>query len=151
MIRCWKKVFENDLPNIITELKELVSLPAVLILTGPIGAGKTTFTKFFIGEEDSVTSPTYSIVNETEKVAHADLYRIESEDDLIHLELELYLEDKDFFLVEWGHSHLKSLKRLVSEDFLFYELEIGLNETKNKRETQLPASRNLELRSLEVG
>jgi tRNA threonylcarbamoyladenosine biosynthesis protein TsaE len=145
----WKKVYENDLPSIITELKDLVSLPAVIVLTGPVGAGKTTFTKKFVGESDEVTSPTYSIVNESGKTAHADFYRIESNEDLIHLELDLYLEDKDFFLVEWGKPFLKPLQRLVSEDFMFYELEISLNEAKLRPGVE--ASRNFELNGLEEG
>lgn len=150
VLRSWKKVFENDLPSLITELKELVSLPAVIILTGPVGAGKTTFTKYFVGGEDQeVTSPTYSIVNESAQVAHADFYRIETDEDVIHLELDLYLEEKDFFLVEWGRPYLKTLQRLVSEDFLFYELAIETNE--KKRRDGLEISRNFELRALEEG
>lgn len=149
VLRSWKKVFENDLPSIITEVKDLASLPAVIILTGPVGAGKTTFTKQFVGEDQEVTSPTYSIVNESGRSAHADFYRIESDEDIIHLELDLYLEDKDFFLVEWGKPYLKTLQRFVSEDFLFYELDINLNEKKGQED--LEVSRNFELRALEEG
>lgn len=146
VLRSWKKVFKNDLSGIVTELKELVSLPAVIILTGPVGSGKTTFTQYFVGENQEVTSPTYSIVNESGPSAHADLYRIENDDDIIHLELDLYLEEKDFFLVEWGKSYLKTLQRVVSEDFLFYELVIEING-KNSQQAEAP-SRNFELRSL---
>lgn len=149
VLRSWKKVFENDLPSIINELKELVSLPAVIILTGPVGAGKTTFTKRFVGEDLEVTSPTYSIVNESGKIAHADFYRIESDEDIIHLELDLYLEDKDFFLVEWGKPYFKTLQRLVSEDYLFYELDISTNEKEGQQGPEV--SRNFELRALEEG
>lgn len=146
ILRSWKKVFENDLPSIVSEVKDLVSLPAVIILTGPVGAGKTTFTKLFVESDNQVTSPTYSIVNEAGKMAHADLYRIEGDDDVIHLELELYLEDKDFFLVEWGKPYLNVLHKIIDEDFLFYELEISVNQVRSDGFAQ--ESRNLDLKSL---
>lgn len=127
-LRTWKKVFENDLVNIITELKDVIESPATIILSGPMGAGKTTFTKYFIGESDEAPSPTYSIVNEKANIAHADFYRLEKNEEIVHLELPLYLENKDFFIVEWGDKFLSSLKREVDDKFKFYQLEISINE-----------------------
>lgn len=123
----WKKVYESDLSNIVTELKEGLVTPAALILSGEVGAGKTTFTRHFcdIGE---ISSPTYAMINEVGKLAHADLYRIEDENDLIHLEIHLYLENKDYFLVEWGKQWIKQLQRDIPDEFNLYELVISVNE-----------------------
>jgi tRNA threonylcarbamoyladenosine biosynthesis protein TsaE len=143
-LRQWKKVFENDLENIIHEMRDVLSLPAVIILTGVVGAGKTTFTKAFVGNKDlDVQSPTYSLVQESGKIAYADFYRLKSPSDIVHLELELYLEDKDFFLLEWGKESLTELKKFVGEEFMFYELLFTVNEPSEKN--SFTDSRNLTL------
>ncbi len=127
MIKVWKKVLEENIPHVVEELKREIHNPAVVILSGPVGAGKTTLAKLF-SEDNSALSPTYSIINEFDDHAHADLYRIEDPSELIHLELPLYLEDKDYFLVEWGSEYVNELKRLIDSDFQFYELTISIVE-----------------------
>lgn len=128
-IRVWKKAFESDLESIIIEFKDSVTTPCVVILTGLVGAGKTTFVKHFIGDKEGtdLQSPTYSLVQEKGNMLHADLYRLESPEDLIHLELELYLEHKKYFLVEWGKEYLSALQRETGDNFNFFELEILVN------------------------
>jgi tRNA threonylcarbamoyladenosine biosynthesis protein TsaE len=120
----WVLDREDDLVDLVKNLRPLLQQPALIILTGPVGVGKTTFTKYFVEQERSedVLSPTYSIVNEVGRNIHADLYRIEDPEELVHLEFELYLEGKDFFLVEWGKPFLKEIKRNVPVHFHFYEV-----------------------------
>ncbi|MFM7047220.1 MAG: tRNA (adenosine(37)-N6)-threonylcarbamoyltransferase complex ATPase subunit type 1 TsaE, partial [Actinomycetota bacterium] len=67
----------------------------VVVLTGDLGAGKTTFTKAFcaaLGVTEQVTSPTFTIVHEYRgsklTVCHADLYRLERTGELVDLGLE---------------------------------------------------------------
>lgn len=146
-LRSWKKVYENDLDNIIHELRDVVSLPAVIVLSGPVGAGKTTFTKAFVGHSHDIASPTYALVQEAGNVAHADFYRLKDKGELVHLELPLYLEGKDFFLVEWGRDFLGELKRHVSEEYMFYELDISINEASEKN--NFTASRNFSLNRID--
>ncbi|MFA6235729.1 MAG: tRNA (adenosine(37)-N6)-threonylcarbamoyltransferase complex ATPase subunit type 1 TsaE [Bacteriovorax sp.] len=130
-VRAWKKVLESDLPNIVIELKEVVQPPCVIILDGPVGAGKTTFTRAFL-EKVEAPSPTYSLVNEVDNIVHADLYRIEKREDLIHLELPMYLEEKDYVLIEWGMPYLHDLQRIIGDEFKFYQLKIEVNEQKSR-------------------
>ena len=122
----WKKVYEADLPAIIEEVRDFVESPSVIILSGELGAGKTTFSKVFI-DKGSTSSPTYSVIHEIGNIAHADLYRLETDEDIIHLEIPLYMEEKDFFLVEWGKKYLSTLKKLIPEQFSYYELCISSN------------------------
>ena len=79
----------NELQKIAEELAQRVVDPHVILLTGNLGAGKTTFTKFFIksiSDNITVTSPTFNIINtyETRKgiIWHADLYRLNNINEL---------------------------------------------------------------------
>jgi len=65
---------------------------------------------------------------------------------LDHLEIPLYLEEKEFFLVEWGLPFLTELQKIVGDEFYFYELEIIVNEKQSSEE--IP-SRNLVLKELD--
>jgi tRNA threonylcarbamoyladenosine biosynthesis protein TsaE len=127
LIRAWKKVLESDLVNIVTELKEVAQPPCVIILDGPVGAGKTTFTRAFLNKLEA-PSPTYSLINEVDNVVHADLYRIEKKEELLHLEIPMYLEEKDYVLIEWGMPYLRELQMIIGFEFKFYQLKIEINE-----------------------
>lgn len=135
MIKAWENVQERGLKDVAKDLKKLIETPAVIILDGPVGAGKTTFIRQFVSlssPEAFVSSPTYSIINENDDLVHADFYRLNGVDDILHLEIPLYLEDKNFFLIEWGISYVDEIKRYVPDEFKFYLLEIelsGLNRT----------------------
>lgn len=127
LIREWKKVYKSDLPYIVYELKDLAKVPAMIILEGDLGAGKTTFTQAFVGDSETL-SPTYSILSECKNFLHADLYRIEKNEEILQLELPIYLEDKQYFFVEWGAKFSRRLFRELPENFTSYLLEITINE-----------------------
>lgn len=146
VIRQWKKVFESDIDNIIIELKEAVKEPCVIILSGVVGAGKTTFTKKFVGQNEETYSPSYSIINDAGDVVHADFYRLEDREEVIHLEIPLYLEGKQYFLVEWGKDYFYEIQREVGDGFQFYELDISVNDKKVETESQ--ATRNFTLQKI---
>jgi tRNA threonylcarbamoyladenosine biosynthesis protein TsaE len=126
-IREWKKVYRSDLGYIVYEMKDLTKVPSMIVLEGPLGAGKTTFTQLFIGDKETL-SPTYSILSENKNVLHADFYRIEKNEDILQLELPIYLEDKQYFFVEWGMKFARRLVRELPENFNSYVLEISINE-----------------------
>ena len=138
-IRSWKKVFEKDLSYIAFELRDLVSTPAFIMLEGPLGAGKTTFSKVFTGDPDTM-SPTYSLLSEYSNILHGDFYRIKTREDIIQLELELYLENKDYFLAEWSKKHFHSIDPELSEEFESYLLEITINSFQSKLKPELEES-----------
>ena len=127
LIREWKKVYKSDLSYIVYELKDLAKVPAMIVLDGELGAGKTTFTQAFIGDVE-VLSPTYSILSENKGILHADLYRIEKNEEILQLELSQYLEDKQYFFVEWGMKFARRLVRELPENFTSYLLEIRVHD-----------------------
>ncbi len=126
VVREWKKVYKSDLAYIVYELKDLAKVPAMIILEGDLGAGKTTFTQFFAGEKETL-SPTYSILSENKNLIHADFYRIEKNEEVLQLEIPLYLEDKQYFFVEWGMKFARRLLRELPENWTPYLLEIKVN------------------------
>ncbi len=147
-IRAWKKIFLKDLEYVVSELKEVVKKPACIVLSGEVGSGKTTFVKHFLPSL-KITSPTYSLLNEVGTIAHADFYRLEDSSEIMELELNLYLENKDFFLVEWGEKYLKMLKKEVENDFTFYQLNFLVNQTKELESKSEAPSRSLFLYEME--
>jgi tRNA threonylcarbamoyladenosine biosynthesis protein TsaE len=81
----------------------------VVVLTGELGAGKTTFVQGVargVGATEHVASPTFTLVREyvTGRVplAHVDLYRLERQQDVIDLALDELEEGERVLLVEWG-------------------------------------------------
>jgi tRNA threonylcarbamoyladenosine biosynthesis protein TsaE len=90
----------------------LLPAPKLIVLRGDLGAGKTTLVKAVAAalgaaEASDVTSPTFTLVHEYvgSKVwlYHLDLYRLETERELLTLGLEEMAEQPDaLVLVEWG-------------------------------------------------
>ena len=84
--------------------------PAVFLLEGNLGAGKTVFAKGLIcglgqTNPDDVTSPSFTLVNEYPlrlKVFHIDLYRLDKVEDLQSLYLEEILSEPAVVVVEWA-------------------------------------------------
>jgi tRNA threonylcarbamoyladenosine biosynthesis protein TsaE len=84
--------------------------PRVLVLlSGDLGAGKTTLTKGIVSgigaaAEDEVTSPTFTLVHRYDgegRVYHVDLYRISGLHDLETLGLEDVFSEAAVVIVEW--------------------------------------------------
>ncbi|MFY0616079.1 tRNA (adenosine(37)-N6)-threonylcarbamoyltransferase complex ATPase subunit type 1 TsaE [Shimia sp.] len=80
----------------------------VVLLEGPIGAGKTHFARSLIQSQlesfEDVPSPTFTLVQVYEgihgEIWHADLYRLSSPDEVVELGLMDAFEDA-ICLVEW--------------------------------------------------
>ncbi len=89
---------------------EALTEPAVFLLAGDLGAGKTVFAKGLAAGLDidpaDVNSPTFTIVNQHEgrmRLYHLDLYRIEGgPDELRAIGLEEMLADRaGIVVIEW--------------------------------------------------
>jgi tRNA threonylcarbamoyladenosine biosynthesis protein TsaE len=95
-------------------LSRLLSAGSVVALRGGLGAGKTYFTKGIaagIGVADTVTSPTYTIINEYEgrgehggklPLYHIDAYRLHDDDDFAALGAEELLYGGGVAVIEWS-------------------------------------------------
>jgi len=94
------------------ELAARLKPPVLVLLSGELGAGKTTLAKGIISglgaaREEDVTSPTFTLVHVFRtpasgvKVFHIDLYRIGDSHDLETLGLEDVFSEPAVVLVEW--------------------------------------------------
>lgn len=98
---------ENDLSKVVEFLKNQ-SFTNIYLLEGQLGAGKTTLVKHFIHSMDpkiTVQSPTFSLLNiyETQSIsiAHIDLYRIHSYEELIETGIPDILPNFSLIFIEW--------------------------------------------------
>lgn len=44
----------------------------------------------------------------------------------------MYLEEKDYFLIEWGMPYLTSLQKIIGDEFKYYQLKIEINENNSR-------------------
>ena len=109
-IEDWQSVVDAILPNLQHN---------ILLLKGNLGAGKTTFTQFFLkslGSEDEVSSPTYAIVNEYHSpkghIFHFDLYRMKSISEVYDIGMDEYLDNAYLCIIEWPEIYEDDLQEL---------------------------------------
>ena len=113
---------EDELIALGQELGSLLEKNDVLILTGELGAGKTTLTKGLakgLGIHQMIKSPTYTIVREYEgrlPLYHLDVYRIGEDPDSI--DLDDFLFGDGVTVIEWGELLADSLP----QDYLKVQL-----------------------------
>jgi tRNA threonylcarbamoyladenosine biosynthesis protein TsaE len=105
------------LEELASRVAQVLNPGDVVVLSGEVGTGKTTFVRAAarsLGVTDRVTSPTYQLARNYEglkdgrrvTVNHMDLYRLEGIEDQDVLELEDYLEPDAVTFIEWAEPAL---------------------------------------------
>lgn len=86
---------------------EMAAPGDIILLSGPLGAGKTCLAQGIakgIGVKESPPSPSYVLVREFEgrfPLYHMDLYRLEFE-EIAELGIEDYMSGKGVCVIEWA-------------------------------------------------
>jgi tRNA threonylcarbamoyladenosine biosynthesis protein TsaE len=90
--------------------------PNLVVLTGPLGAGKTIFVKGLARalhiDEAHVSSPSFTMVNEysgERPIFHFDLFRLNHISELRELGWDDYLQREGLIVVEWGERAAEAL------------------------------------------
>ena len=107
----------------------------VLLLSGPVGAGKTHFSRHLINSllaiPEDVPSPTFTLVQTyqgtSKEIWHADLYRLNDSSEIIELGLSEAFETA-ICLVEWPDR----LGDMAPQDAVLLEFETGEDEDHRK-------------------
>ena len=97
---------------------------------GSMGAGKTTFTvalcKALVVTDDSVCSPTFTIVNEYKRkngspIFHFDFYRIRNNSEAMNIGLEDYLYSGEICIMEWP----ENVEDLLPDETIRIRISVG--------------------------
>ena len=99
----------NELGEVATQLLDLGRSVPVWLFQGEMGVGKTTLIKEICGQmgvQNTVQSPTFSIINEyttqqQQRLYHFDFYRLKNEEEAYDIGTEEYLYSGDFCFIEW--------------------------------------------------
>lgn len=124
----------EELDRVAEAVVEALDGRTVVAFDAPMGAGKTTLISriaAYLGAEDSVTSPTFAIVNQYEgrdrTIYHFDMYRIERVEEALDFGSEEYLSSGELCLVEWP----EKIEPLLPEDTMVVKIEI-LGDTERR-------------------
>ena len=118
-----KKILNNE--KELLELAEIfgrsLNKKDIIILNGPLGAGKTCFVKGIaksLGVKQMITSPTFNIVKEyEEKLCHIDAYRINDED----VGIDHYIDNGFIICIEWSNNikdHIPYVNYEINIDYV---------------------------------
>ena len=121
----------SDLPRVAEEIINSLNGRTVVLLRGGMGAGKTTLVSriaALLGAEDTVTSPTFALVNQYEgsecRIYHFDFYRIDRIEEVFDLGYEEYFYSGDLCLVEWP----EKIEPLIPDDAMVVRITAGDDE-----------------------
>ena len=121
----------SELPRVAEAVIEALDGRSVVLLRGGMGAGKTTLVSriaALLGAEDTVTSPTFALVNQYEgqecRIYHFDFYRIDSIEEVFDLGYEEYFYSGDLCLVEWP----AKIEPLIPDDAMVVRITAGDDE-----------------------
>lgn len=130
----------RETQDVARDFSKKIELGEVVLLTGKLGAGKTTFVQG-IGEaldvKSRIISPTFTLIRkhkgkkngENMHIYHIDLYRLEDAKDIRSIGIDDIFEDtKGIFLIEWGEKY----------ENLSYSWRVNIEILKNgKREIKI--------------
>jgi tRNA threonylcarbamoyladenosine biosynthesis protein TsaE len=115
----------DDTRGVGAAIAPLLRISDVLVLTGELGAGKTTLVRGIasgLGAAEHVASPTFTLVREyvtgRVPVAHVDVFRLDRVQDVVDLALDELEGGACVLIVEWGDA----VEELLPDDRLRVEL-----------------------------
>lgn len=104
----------------------------IFALEGPLGAGKTEFTKGLaraMGIKKEITSPTFSLINNYPNLSHIDAWRMESGSELRNLGFMRTISDKLVISIEWADRVADIIRRhQESAIIIWIKIKYGVEE-----------------------
>ena len=115
------------------KLGGLLSGGDIVALSGPLGSGKTWFSKgvglgLGVDPDEVIVSPSFSLVNEyrgRHTLYHIDLYRLGTISDIIAIGVDEYLNEESVVVIEWA----ERCREILPEGYIEVNIRIlGENE-----------------------
>jgi tRNA threonylcarbamoyladenosine biosynthesis protein TsaE len=123
----------GDTADLGARLAALLRPGDVVVLSGPLGAGKTLFTSGIaagLGVEEPVISPTFILTREYSSgflpLIHADIYRLSTRNEFDDLDL-LSQASQGVLVIEWGDV----VEPILPPDHLRVNFEVDDDEARN--------------------
>ena len=117
----------SELDGVAEQIIESLNGRDVVLFRGGMGAGKTTLISRIVaqlGAQDTVTSPTFALVNQYEgaerRIYHFDFYRIDRIEEVFDFGYEEYFYSGDLCLVEWP----EKIEALIPDDAMVVRIDI---------------------------
>jgi len=130
----------DDTTNLGINLGKLLNSGDVVCLTGDLGTGKTHITKGIaqgLGINDTITSPTFTIVNEYDsgrlKLNHFDVYRVNDPDEIYAIGFDDYIFSDAVSIIEWANY----IEEILPQDILHILIEKDLSKGEDYRKITL--------------
>lgn len=140
----------NDTQKLAGAIASILKKGHVVLLRGELGSGKTTFTRFLIGnfiENMIVSSPTFGIVNVYEgrecELWHYDLYRVKHSEELFELGLDDAFR-RAITIIEWP----EIIADIISNDGI--EIHMKYKDGSDNREAEITLLGELSTRTEDV-
>jgi tRNA threonylcarbamoyladenosine biosynthesis protein TsaE len=110
----------------------------VVVLSGDLGAGKTTMTQGLaraLGVDEPVQSPTFTLMRQYEclpRLLHLDIYRLDRVNEVLDLGLHELLDEGAVAVVEWGDAVAPTL----ASSYLEVRFELGAGDDERAIDVQ---------------
>lgn len=119
----------EDIDRAAGEFLEKIGKHSLIAFYAPMGAGKTTFITALcrrLGVEETVCSPTFTIINEYvtpdgSSIYHFDFYRIAKNSEALDIGLYDYLDSGSLCLMEWP----ENVEDLLPEETLRVRIRVN--------------------------
>ena len=122
------------------KLGKLLNPGDVICLTGELGTGKTHITKGIakgLGINDTITSPTFTIVNEYDsgrlKLNHFDVYRVSDSDEVYAIGFDDYIFSDAVSIIEWANY----IEDILPPSYLHINISKNLSKGENYRKISI--------------
>ena len=122
----------DDLSSIAEQIVLDSQSNKVIAFVGELGAGKTTLIGnicHYLGVNEYLGSPTFSLVNEYELknksgIYHFDCFRIQSDEEMLDIGWDEYLQQEKWILIEWP----EKIKNILPDHFLLVNIKVDRNK-----------------------
>lgn len=122
----------DKVPGAAEDILAVAGSRRIITFIGTLGSGKTTVIKaicHILGASDTVTSPSFTIINEYrnpegEPIYHIDLYRLKNITEALDAGIEDYLNGDYYCFIEWP----ELIDQLLPADALRVKILTGRGE-----------------------